>query len=312
MKIFERAAYNLLNQFQKAEAEIRPIKDSQTKKLENETAIKIASGEDFGPYWHFSMRFNQDFSVNSANIPDKHFEYENHLSKLKNEFYRDISEDIDELPIKESLNTVTDFLTRFNECSPYYYKTERQYKTINSETTILTYQHRRIHKEFETNSENEINDILEELAINCFISVQKECLDQIISFLANKKNAIEISFEQGNSTSYKSPPGNVDNSKIEKLDRSQTALLYDYLKNVGVIKDLSSNKLAPLISELTGFSKKNLRTDGLDKIWEIKSGKIANKIESKGNPEYNLQKVKEVILEILQNVNQDIKKNKES
>lgn len=313
MKLFERAAYNLLDQIQKAEIVIKPLGDSQTEQLEDEIALKINAGEELRPFWHFEMRFNQDFTVVSNEIPDRHFKYENHLSKLKNEFYRDISQDIDELPIKESLNILTDYQVRFKECTSYFYPTKRKFKTTHSKTTIVTYNHKKIHKVLDSKKDMQINDILEELSIDSFVSAQKECLDQIITFLDSKKQTIELVIDQESKTSNKPSKGNNNHTPIEKLDKYQSALLFHYLKHAGATYDhLSYNKLAPLIHQLTGHSQNNLRTECLNQIQEIKMGDVGNKLELIKNKAYNLEQVKVVLRDMINELERDLKNNRDS
>ena len=88
---------------------------------------------------------------------------------------------------------------------------------------------------------------------------------------------------------------------ISTLDLYQTAILFAYLKESGIILPYDNKSLAKLLHHLTGHSEQNLRTKGLGNIYSIK-GETRNE-----EKQYNLIRVKNQIEGLLKKIKSDLK-----
>ena len=85
------------------------------------------------------------------------------------------------------------------------------------------------------------------------------------------------------------------------LDLYQIAILFDYLKEMGIILPYDNKSLARLLHHLTGHSEQNLRTRGLGNIYSIK---VETRDEEK---QFNLIRVKDQIETLLNKIKSDLK-----
>jgi hypothetical protein len=111
-----------------------------------------------------------------------------------------------------------------------------------------------------------------------------------------------IDFTERSSVNHPSELDDENSGSI--LDIRQSALLFHYLAEKGIIKRLPDDRLALLVSELTGHSHNTLRTTkGFGVIHDIISDKVKN-ANYKAVKCYNLQSVKialESIIELITN-----------
>ena len=107
-----------------------------------------------------------------------------------------------------------------------------------------------------------------------FLSVQVNEINKILDTLTEKIKIVET---YSGSNSNKHTANLKNNPPLEKLDLYQTSLLFFYLNEVGVIKYKSSREIAPIVSQLTGHSEQNLRTEAFSKIIDVKRGLVGRK-----------------------------------
>lgn len=106
----------------------------------------------------------------------------------------------------------------------------------------------------------------------------------------NENNVDSEEDEKMKTIRYKKP------KKIEGFTANQIALLANYLMQKGIIAEISKNALASLMSALTGISENTIY--GRD-------GSGLRDLEEAGTKE-NLEKIKEVLLKVVQNIDNDI------
>ena len=261
------------------------------------------STDNIEVYYRFFITFQHDFII--PDTTNKQFElfykYSTHLEDLKVKYYREINELLDEEGFDiVTYNRLTDHKIHFQELLNHY-KQDSSTKQWEHKKEVVHYFYPEDNKEYPIFF-NEVT-----FFIHSAIEFHYTIINQIINYL-NEKLSIFIQFKD---QIQKKPSFTQINSKQKSaiLDKYQTALLFDYLAKAYVIQDLSYNNISKLVSQLTGHSFTNLRNFCFNHIWEVKSGQSGNKIEIMKNPAYNLEKVKEVHLSILKEINSDIDKN---
>lgn len=157
---------------------------------------------------------------------------------------------------------------------------------------------------------------IEEQKINVFQNLQKELefyrkgLEDLLDELKTNQNSEN---ERTNLSSYTieiSEGYNFSKLRISGdviLDKYQTALLFNYLREKEIIlKGYSNAGLAKIAAALTGHSENNLRTeDGFGVIARIKSDKLKNSDKAKGEY-YNLNTLNAALKQIIDQINEDI------
>jgi len=305
MKIYERKYQKLIEEFSKIEVEIEygeksyPDADNLVDKDDE------VHGPQFDIVWPFTLVFNKNFRCNSY-MEDPGKEYLSFLDDERNKFYEEIKTYIEE---EENENKILvelhDIKLRFEDVKLFYYvayEANRKKRVYNKDI----YSHSRI-SIIKNDDKKHGRQLMDERIISIFLEIQIDSIIRIEKYLESKIEFLEKHKFVSDSIDEK-----ISGRKlipIEKLDRYQTALIFSYLRDVGAIKDKSSNSISPIISRLTGHSENTLRNKGFDKIWQIKAGKEGNKTKLLTEPDYNLKKVKNIILEILSMVNDDLKKN---
>lgn len=103
-------------------------------------------------------------------------------------------------------------------------------------------------------------------------------------------------------------PKSITGPNETPLDRYQTALLFHYLKERKIILQYSAVALGKLVGLLTGHSSNTLTKKGFGAIANIQSDKpdSVNKNESKGIRNYNLNKVKSELTQIIKDIDSEI------
>jgi len=97
--------------------------------------------------------------------------------------------------------------------------------------------------------------------------------------------------------------------KIDRLDIYQTALLFHYLKKTKAIIEYSDASLAKFVYYLTGHSEQKLRREkGFGVIWNIIQDKAKN-MDYQDIENYNLTTLKDLLNEIIDLINKEIKAN---
>lgn len=304
MILFENSIEFLLNEFSYNKVDIE-IKDTFVHDISHPACYE--NGLMYYPeLYNFEFTFNSDFHVDSMDEHEINLEY----LKFIHEKEENLLQELD-----ESINTGTSFLKinnqlrsyklRFNKLLSNYYYEECVYLSV-------TYNWLRCIVYEENISEFKIiNDSKKWKILHSFLVVQKNAIENILKILDDKIDLIS-SYESsiGEKSKQEYPK---DRKAIEKLDQYQFVLLFDYLNKAGVVKASSSyNVYAKDLSKLSGFSQQNLRSKCLPKIWEIKTGKIGNILQIRKDPDYNLKKLKNLIIEINNEIFKDLDKNKTS
>lgn len=93
------------------------------------------------------------------------------------------------------------------------------------------------------------------------------------------------------------------------LDEFQCALLFNYLRERKVIQPLTNTALAGYVSLLTGHSAKQIRAKkGFSSIEKIMADQLVNKTKKGETVSYNLKTVKQVLQNVLAEVDREIKR----
>lgn len=93
------------------------------------------------------------------------------------------------------------------------------------------------------------------------------------------------------------------------LDKYQTALLFHLMKEGNVIVNLSDKTLSKICQTLTGHSANKLRTECFGKIWDVIKDKAVNKEEAENTLGHNLKSVKQVLLQMVFEIDRLIEEN---
>jgi hypothetical protein len=103
------------------------------------------------------------------------------------------------------------------------------------------------------------------------------------------------------------------NLTISKLDIRQTALLFYYLREFELVLKYNDDSLVKIICALTGHSEQNIRTKkGFGIIQDIKRDIPDTKTRQfKEVPNYNLNVLRSVLNEIIEEIDEQTKKNLE-
>jgi len=295
-KIIGSAFHKLVREFSEIKIEIKPI----------DVSYKYENGDEYGNVsvgkeYQYHILFQGDFIIKrDADYPTK--EYYDFLVNLKNEYYREINDHIENFIDKELvLNDLSNHKLQFEELI-------RLYKIDEESNNIVTSDNFFSHKNVivEEDEYKPVNLAWMIRISNNLFQNQLHEIHNIILFLKEKieivKSFLETIRQATKKNKFKKP--------LEKLDRYQTALLFFYLNEAGLIQYKSSNEIAPIVQSLTGHSAHNMQTKAFNKIPDVKKGQAGNKLKISNNKSYNLIEVKNTILEILRMVNDDLEKNK--
>jgi hypothetical protein len=255
--------------------------------------------DDFYPiFWSFDVCFQNDFILKWNQLQPIKKEYENWLDNLTMRFNRELNDEIENCQNQfELLNLLTDYKLKFSELKNNYLPIGLWEDGVESITNDrISY----LYPENKSIEEKELRKIKSAL-----LWVQVNELTKILETIDSKINLVN-SFSGGNK---KTMPIKRNIPPLEKLDLYQTSLLFFYLDEVGAIKYNSSREISPIVSQLTGHSEQNLRTEAFSKIIDIKRGLVGRKPLLQQNPSLNIAKVKEIVLEILHKINDDLEKN---
>jgi len=309
MKIFEKVAYKILDEFKSSSFELKTLDGPHSGELEDENADFFDEIDKSEKYWHFELTFNKKYKIQSTKIIKVEPNYSKHLEELCKTYFREISTEIDEISNISALNMLTDYLQMFLQLEKEYMQITKFYKVAIFETgrrsVWLPLDFNKIVSE---NNQYRVGHL--SVCFNSFYHSQVITIKNIIEYLKQK---IEI-LNKGNYIMADNPKIYTPkiSNKIKALDRYQIALLFYYLEQSGAINSNSYIKQAEIINQLTGISAQKLRTDALNKIWEIKSGRIGNIDKNKIDPTYALNGVKMLIKKIGTMIENDIKKNLDS
>lgn len=306
MKIDDKPGLELIAEFQNIEIEIKVLGQSYV----NGDLIEILGDEDscdpstLSIEWSFEFKFNNDFIVHHLDYGKPRLDYKDFIIKKVNDFYREIGDLVEkDSDYSEKMIILNDYRTRFTLISEVY--TEEEYSYCRIKCILLNHKNVRIKKDSDNNiSEYEFKNIL-----HSFLIIQKQAISNILFFLESK---IELLREIGNYEVVKAKTRGTTRKiePIETLNKYQTALLFDYLKDTGAIHTFQANTLAPLISQLTGHSEHNIRTEALNKIIDIKKGSIGDLRQIIKDPDVNIRVVRNIIKSILSKIDEDLDKNK--
>jgi hypothetical protein len=306
MKIDDKPGLELIAEFQKIEIEIT-VKEESSINGDLVEFFGDSYSDDpltFFTEWYFEFKFNNDYIVHNKDCSKTRFEYKDYISKEVNDFYREIGDVVeDDLPFSEKMIILNDYKTKFLLLSEMY--KEDVYQYCNLRFNFLNHSNIRIEQDSDKNiSKFELKQIL-----HSFLTIQKQSILDILFFLESK---ISLLREISNYESIKSKSkGSIKRIEpIKNLNRFQIALLFDYLKAAGAIHVFSANTLAPIINQLTGHSENTLRTEALNKIIDIKKGKVGDKTQIFKEPDKNINVVKSIILSILTRIDEDLDTNK--
>jgi hypothetical protein len=308
MILFEKSADFLFHEFSNITVDIK-ITDSYVDGYVN--GIDISTYNEFGivhcpKVYHFELTFNSDFHADGALSKGINYEYFNYITKKKLEFYQELDDTINsENSLLKINNLLRSYKIRFKELLSNYYLQKWNYLNISHDWVNC-----KVLKE--TFSDSRLIDyVVKERLLHSFLIVQKETIENILRYIDDKIALLE-SFESVNENKSDNQKSR-DNSPVTKIDQYQVTLLFEYLKEVGVIKQFDSNiSISEAVSKLTGFSKHHLRTRCFPYIWQIKSGKVGNINSIKKDSDFNLKIVKNLIMEVNNKIIEDLDKNTKS
>jgi len=307
MKIFEKVAYKILDEFKSSSFELKTLDGPHFGELEDEYARFFDEKNKSEKYWNFELTFNNEYKIQSSKVIKVEPSYKNHLEELCKTLFREISTEIDEVNNISTLNMLTDYLQMFIDLENNYMKAEAtksiaDIKKVKESVCWLPLDYDRIESKYNHYRKGHLM-----VCLNSFYHSQVTTIEKIIEYLKQK---IEIFNKESISTAHSHKKyTSKDSKKIDTLDRYQIALLFHYLEESGAINSNSYKKQAEIINQLTGISAQRLRTDALNKIWEIKSGRIGNHDMKKTNPAYALNGVNMLIKKIETMIKKDIQKN---
>jgi len=113
-------------------------------------------------------------------------------------------------------------------------------------------------------------------------------------------------------------PGSISQKSVQnsilRLDIRQTALLFHYLKEYGLVLTHSPNAMSKMVSALTGYSKKNLQDNwNIDNLNEIKGDQPSGKPDKYQKIQnFNLNAVRTALQEIIDEIDHQMKINTEN
>ncbi len=309
MKIYENVAYQLLDEFKSSDFEIIELDGPYNGYLENPLSKYFDTEEEDKEYWHFELVFKNDFRNSSVGISEIEPNYKTHIEKLCKSFFREISTEIDESHDLRLLNMLTDYRQSFKSFMKDYSKVTIKKSTYfdeDSKQLFLPLNFDQISQEY---SKLRIGHL--RILFSSFYTTRVNAINNVYDFLEKKLQILNKE-----STNYiernKELPQNKSQKRIEKIDRYQIALLFHYLEETELINKNSYVTQAEIINRLTGISAQKLRTECLNKIWEIKSGRTGNSELLKTNSAYALMGIKNILKEILGKVELDLKKKFEN
>jgi len=309
MKIFEKVAYQLVDEFKNPTFEIIKLGGPNSGRLENERARFFDSEEENKDYWHFDFVFRNHYMNSTTNIVDIEPTYKRHIDKLCKSFFQEISTEIDENNKVQILNMLTDYSQMFRDLKEGFILvtiTRKNYYNELTDNVCLPINFDKIVDQFSIHRLGHLR-----ILFNSFYKTQNETINKILEFIEMKLKILNVGEHNAKEATKRIPPSR-SNNKTEKLDRYQTALLFHYLEELEVINKNSYITQAEIINRLTGISAQKLRSDGLNKIWEIKSGALGNTIELRTDPAYALKGIKKLFEEILVRIDADLRKNLEN
>jgi hypothetical protein len=306
MKIHDKPGLELIAEFQTIEIEITVLE----QKFINYDFVEFFGEEDSEEplpshytEWSFVVNFNNGFIVHWNDYGKYRTDYKEYIKKKENEFFREIGDIIEsDIVFAEEMIILNDYKTKFSLFSKYII--EEEYHYCNLKLDLLTHNNIRVKKDSEKNT----SEYVLKSIIHSFLTIQKQSISDILFFLEAK---IELLREiQGSELVNIKHKGKIKiPNPINTLNRYQSALLFYYLYEVGCIHLISANKLAPLISQLTGHSENTLRTEALNKIIDIKKGTVGDLTNIRKDPDFNLKEVKKFIKLILNKIDEDLIKN---
>jgi hypothetical protein len=227
-------------------------------------------------------------------------DYKNYIERRFNEFKRELGDLIES---DESLTTKLEILENYRiefEQLKTYYLPEIDIYSIDYKS-YLKHKHEKIthssdKKIFESNL---LKDKSEFLSVQ--LNIIERCLILIKSRIDIVKFVEDTEVKKQGKVVRKTPE-----ETIKKLDIYQSALLFNYLIKAGAILPFdSNNKLAPIISDLTGHSAQILRTECLNQIVDIVKGTQGNIPELLRRKSHNLDRIEAVIAEIQGRIRED-------
>lgn len=124
-----------------------------------------------------------------------------------------------------------------------------------------------------------------------------------LASLSNSLLALKERIIENNISLESQKPSNI----ALKLDKYQVALLFKYFSDINLIKINSNQKLANILSELTGFSSQRIRAEALGAIENVKKDIAVDKSKVTGSF-YNLRTVKETLNHIITLIDEDQKR----
>jgi hypothetical protein len=306
MRIDDKPGLELIAEFQDIEIDIKVLEKSDI----NGDFVKFfqdAYSDDpltFFTEWRFELKFNKDFTVQGLDFSNPQFEYKDFISKKLNAFFREIGDVLEaDSQYAEKLIFLNDYKTKFTLISEMY--AEEVYPYCNLKYIFLNHNNIRII----IDSDKNISEHNKKHIIHSFLTIQKQVISNILFFLDSK---IEILREIGTYelNNVKSNKSTKKLEPIDKMNKFQSALLFNYLQDNGAIHPMVPYKLAPLISQLTGHSEQKLRTEAFSNLVDVKKGKAGDKTQLQKDPDINLKIVKDTVKSILKSIDEDLEKNR--
>jgi hypothetical protein len=285
----------LVRDFSEIKIELRPT-DEYISYYDIDQHDNYISGKEY----LYNILFQGDFLIRfNSEYPLK--EYYDYLLKLKNEYYREINDHIENYIDKELvLNDLSNHRLQFEEIRRLYKNDLIKNEPLSNDIIL----HDNVF--VQEVKDKPADHVYFTIIANRILKIQLIEIQNIITFIQEKFEITKGFLESKRQVDKK----NKSKTPLDKLDRYQTALLFYYLNESGIIQYKSSNEIAPIVQSLTGHSAQNLQTEAFNKIFDVKTGKAGNKLKINSDKSYNLKIVKDAILEVLRMVHNDLEKNK--
>lgn len=227
-------------------------------------------------------------------------DYRNYIERRFNDFKRELGDIIEsDESLASRLEILENYRIEFEELRTLYLPKVDIYSSENK--SYLAHKNEKI----TFNSDRKIFESTLLIDKSKFLSIQLNVIERSLIYIKSKIDILKFIETSAGKKQVKTSATKKEEA-IKALDIYQSALLFHYLGRSGAILPFNSNnKLAPLISELTGHSEQNLRTECLNQIVDIVKGMHGNIPEIIKRKSHNLDRIEAVINEILRSIRED-------
>lgn len=299
MKIADKPGEALVAEFSDVQVSINIYEDGAIYGRLLDLLLPGYSEGDILTDEEFDLCFRYFFSIQFEGYATPE-DYKNYIERRFNEFKRELGDLVEsDEPLAARLEILENYRIEFEELKELYLPEidiySIDYKSyLKHKNEKITYSSDK--KIFESNLLKEKSKFL-----SIQLNIIERCLIHIKSKIDIVKFVVDSEGKKQSKVIRKTPE-----ETIKKLDIYQSALLFNYLIKAGAILPFdSNNKLAPIISDLTGHSAQILRTECLNQIVDIVNGTQGNIPELLRRKSHNLDRIDAVITEIQGRIRED-------